>query len=45
MHLRVAMRAGLDGRRRLRDNDIACAVFLALVRLGVAAIIAGAISD
>lgn len=34
-----------DVPRRLRDNDLACAVFLALVRLGVAAIIAGAISD
>ncbi len=31
--------------QRLRDDDLACAIFLALVRLGVAAIIAGAISD
>ena len=30
---------------RLSRNDMACAIFLALCRLGVAAIIAGAISD
>lgn len=34
-----------DVPTRLSNNDLACAIFLALVRLGVAAIIAGAISD